>query len=349
MKYPTKTDPRPVVVIPNLNGGEELLAALRSLRKQTLPAHIIVVDNASTDGSAHAAQTKFPGVEFIWNKRNRGYAGGVNPGFKRAIELGVTYVAPFNDDAVADKDWLQHLVNALDKNPQHAAACCKVLKEDKQTIDSTGDYLTSWGLPYPRGRDEIDRSQYDIPGENGVCDIFAASGAASLFRVEALRQVGLFDEDFFAYYEDVDLGFRLQLAGWKIAYVPESRVYHKVGMTSGRVKGFTTYQTMKNQPLLLWKNLPLAFWPRVVPRFIVAYLLFMARAFQRGHGWYAIKGAAMAHLLGAKKISERWRIQKSRILSNRALWSLVVRDLPPNARALRTLRRKWWKLRGKQP
>lgn len=324
---------KPVVIIPNLNGGTDLLNAVTSLEKQTFLPHIIVVDNASMDGSLEALTESHPGVEIIRNPKNYGYAGGINPGFRRAIELGADYAAPFNDDAVADEQWLEHLVGFMDDNRMYGAACSKVLKTDG-TIDSTGDYLTTWGLPYPRGRGEADDGQYD-----SATDIFAASGAASLFRVDALEEVGFFDEDFFAYYEDVDLGFRLQLSGWKVGYVPTAKVYHKVGMTSDRMKGFTTLQTMKNQPLLLWKNLSVGQLLRVWPRFYAAYVLFFARAISRGQGWSALKGAVLSFLLGFKKIPERRRIQKNKKVTNAYIWSLLVPDLPPNAKALRKLRR----------
>lgn len=330
---------QPYVVIPNLNGGDELLAAIASLHKQSLKPHIIVVDNASTDGSAERAQKQYPDVEFVWHKKNKGYAGGVNPGLQRAIDRGASYVAPFNDDATADPDWLKHLVNYLDAHPQHGAACCKVLKSDGKHLDSTGDFLTIWGLPYPRGRDEVDTGQYDDKPE-----IFAASGAASLFRVETLRKVGLFDESFFAYYEDVDLGFRMQNAGWKVGYVPESIVYHAVGMTSGRIKGFTTYQTLKNLPLLIWKNVPFLLLFRVLPRFSLAYLMFYVRAWMRGQGWAATKGVFMSVFWLAWKLPDIMLLETKRKLSAREVWALLTHDLPPNARALRALRSKWRRL-----
>lgn len=329
----------PVVVIPNLNGGAALLDALTSLHLQSLKPHIIVVDNASTDGSADTALEKFPEIELIRNRKNRGYTGGVNPGFERAIELGASYVAPFNDDAVADKDWLKLLVNFLDTHEGYGAACPKVLRADGKTLDSTGDYLTVWGLPYPRGRDEIDEGQYDDQTE-----IFSASGAASLYRVETLTAVGLLDQAFFAYYEDVDLSFRMQNRGWKVGFVPESHVTHAVGMTSGRMKGFTTYQTMKNQPLLLWKNLPFSLLFRVLPRFSLAYTLFFGRAFTRGHGWYATKGLCMSIVLIFWKFPQIFMLDAKRKLRASEIWQLLVHDLPPNATALRKLRAKWWKL-----
>lgn len=332
----------PVVVIPNLNGGDSLMAAVKSLRAQTVKPHIIIVDNASTDGSAQAVQEQFNDVEFIWHRRNKGYTGGVNPGLKRAITLGAAYAAVFNDDAVADKHWLEHLVGFLDKHPSYAAASCKVLKADGRMIDSTGDYLTNWGLPYPRGRDEIDMGQYD-----DQTDIFAASGAASIYRVEALEQVGLFDQAFFAYYEDVDLSFRLQNAGWKVGFVPTAIVHHAIGMTSGRMKGFTVYQTMKNEPLLLWKNMPASLLFRVLPRFYIAYTLFFLRAFTRGLGWYAMKGVFMSTVLLFWKLPDIMVLEAKRKVKAKYIWGMMVHDLPPNAHALRHLRDRWWKLRGK--
>lgn len=332
---------KPVVVIPNWNGGKELLDAIRSLQAQTLTPHIIVVDNASTDGSPEKVREQFPSIELITHLENKGYAGGVNPGFVRATELGAPYVAPFNDDATADKNWLENLVQFLENHPSHGTACSKVLKDDGKTIDSTGDYVTNWALPFPRGRDESDTGQYDLQ-----TDIFAASGAASLFRVSALREVGLFDEDFFAYYEDVDLGFRLQLAGWKVGFEPRAIVYHKIGMTSSRIKGFTTYQTLKNLPLLWWKNMPRKYLFSTGVRLWLALSLFWARAVTRGQFLPATKGVIMAKFLMFKKASERRHIQKTREISDEVLWGLLVHDLPPNAKALRSLRTKWRKLRG---
>lgn len=333
---------KPVVVIPNLNGGDELLAAVGSLCKQVLEPYIIVVDNASTDGSVEKLVEKYSSVEVIRNKKNKGYAGGVNPGLKRAIELGAKYAAPFNDDAVADKHWLERLVEYLDTNPRVGAAACKVVTADKERLDSTGDYYTNWGLPYPRGRREYNLTKYDE-----LTDIFAASGAASLFRVKALQDVGLFDEAFFAYYEDVDLSFRLQLAGWKVAYVPSSIVYHHIGLTSGRIKGFTTYQTMKNLPLLAFKNVPRPYFWRVWWRLTLAQIMFFGRAVTRGQAWPALKGGLAALFWLVVKIPERRRIQRARRVNDAYIWSRVVHDLPPNASALRHLRARWWKLRGR--
>ncbi len=330
------------VVVPNWNGADHLAACLDSLLKQSLPCRVIVVDNGSVDGSLQLLE-KYSGLEVILHDKNKGFAGGVNPGFRRAIDDGLKYVATLNNDAVADKDWLSELVAALDKNPRTGIATSKILDAKGKKLDSTGDYLTNWGLPYPRGRGETDNGQYDDQTE-----VFGASGGASLYRVKMLQEIGLFDEEFFAYYEDVDLSFRAQLAGWKVRYVPAATVRHSIGVTSGKIKGFTAYQTMKNQPLLLYKNLPGQYWWTVGWRFTLAHTLFFLRAIGRGHGWAALKGDLKGTGLIFAKHFERKRIQAGKKVSDEYIWGMMVHDLPPNARNLRRLRGLAWKLRGRR-
>jgi GT2 family glycosyltransferase len=334
-------DTKVAVIVPNWNGADSLKACLDSLLAQSLKSHIIVVENGSTDGSLKLLE-KYPLVEIIKHQKNLGYTGGVNAGFRRAIELKLDYAAPFNNDAVADKDWLKHLVEALAENPKAGIVTSKILTADGKKIDSTGDYLTVWGLPYPRGRGESDLDKYDDDTE-----IFGASGGASLYRVKMLEEIGLLDDDFFAYYEDVDLSFRAQLAGWKVRYQPKSVVYHQIGATSSKLKGFATYQTMKNQQILLYKNLPKNHRGIVWRRFTLAHTLFLLRAVSRGQGWPALKGDLRGTWLLLKKGRERRRIQRSKKVSDDYIWNSLVHDLPPNAHALRRLRRTWWRLRGK--
>ncbi len=330
------------VVVPNWNGADSLKRCLDSLLKQSLKPHIIVVDNGSVDGSVGIIES-YACIELIQHARNLGYAGGVNAGFKRAIELGFNYAAPFNNDAVADEHWLEKLVDHIDKHSEVGVAACKLLNADGTAIDSTGDYYTIWGLPYPRGRGETGINKYDADTE-----IFAASGGASLYRVKMLEEIGLFDEDFFAYYEDVDLSFRAQLAGWKVAYVPAAIAYHQIGATSGKLKGFTTYQTLKNLPQLLWKNMPPGLlWP-VWRRLVLAYSFFLLRALSRGQIVAVVKGLFVGATLWPGTLLKRRKIQGSRKVSNEYIWSVLVHDLPPSARALRKLRAVWWKLLRKR-
>lgn len=335
-------DVKTCVVVPNWNGADSIKECLDSLVKQTHKAHIIVVDNGSTDNSLGLIEN-FSGIELMVFPENLGFAGGVNAGIKRAMELGAKYVATFNNDAVADKNWLKLLVEALDKEPKTGIATCKLLTSDGKKLDSTGDYYTVWGLPYPRGRGETELDKYD-----SETDIFAASGGASLYRVSMLESIGLFDDKFFAYYEDVDLSFRAQLAGWKVKYVPKSEAYHHIGATSSKIKGFTTYQTMKNLQLLLYKNVPRRYLFRIGFRFFIAETLFFLRSITRGQGITALRGDTKGTFLLFKALKERKAIQQSKKVSNEYIWGMIVHDLPPNANALRKLRAPWQKLRGKK-
>ena len=335
-------DKKVVVIIPNRNGESALRGCLDSLHAQTLRAHIILVDNGSIDGSVAFVEQHYPNVEIIRHTSNKGYAGGVNPGFKRAAAMRAGYAAPFNNDAIADKQWLERLVSYADAHPEVGIATPKLLSADGGHLDSTGDYYTNWGLPYPRGRGETNTDAYDY-----MTEVFGASGGASIYRVSMLQEIGFFDEDFFAYYEDVDLSFRAQLAGWKIAFVPASLVYHEMSVTGSRFKGFFTYQTVKNYPWLLWKNVPGPLLPRVLPRLLLAQSLFMGRALLRGHGWYALKALTVSTWLLPKKLIERRRIQSRRKVSPEYIWGIMTHDLPPNAYNLRKLRAIWRKLIGR--
>ncbi|MBX4197087.1 glycosyltransferase [Candidatus Saccharibacteria bacterium] len=330
------------VVIPNWNGADRLRSCLDSLRTQSLQHQIIVVDNGSVDESVEIIEKEYPEIILIRHKRNKGFAGGVNAGIKYAIQHSAKYVALLNNDAVADKKWLKNLVGFLDDNPKTGIATSKICDDKKTHLDSTGDLYTIWGLPYPRGRGEPYTNKYDADTL-----VFAASGGASLYRIKMLEQIGLFDEDFFAYYEDVDISFRAQLAGWKISYVPEAVVYHEIGATSGLIKGFTTYQTLKNLPLLLWKNVPWKLMPKVWPRLVLAYCGIVFSALRRGQFAAVIKALVVGAILWPKKLIERGRIQRNRQVPTSYVNSIITHDLPPNAHKLRALRAKWWRLQGK--
>jgi len=329
---PKKSTSSVSVVIPNWNGQDDLPDCLDSLLAQSFQHRIIVVENGSKDRSLELLRTHYPQIELIIHKRNRGFAGGVNAGIRQAIADKDDYVALFNNDAVADKDWLKNLVADLDVNTDAGIATCKLMSADGKHLDSTGDLYTTWGLPYPRGRGETDLDKYD-----DRVQVFGASGGASLYRISTLEEIGLFDEDFFAYYEDVDLSFRAQLAGWKVRYVPEAVAYHQIGATSSKIKGFTTRQTMKNYPWLLWKNAPFTVFVRILPRFLVAYYSFLFSAAWRFQTGPALHGYLTMLFKLPKKTVQRWRIQHRRKVPASYIWAILTHELPPNARKLRLL------------
>jgi len=346
-----------IIIIPNWNGAIDLPASIDSILAQTYTHFsLVVVDNGSTDDSRaviEAYMQRDNRVEGIFLDKNYGYTGGVNPGLKQAIEQKAAYAAPFNNDARADKHWLEHLVAFLDAHPTYGIATCTFLHSDGKTIDSTGDLYTVWGLSFPRGRD-----QPTAVHTQHTLDIFGASGGATLYRVSMLEKIGIFDEDFFAYYEDIDLSFRAQLNGWKVAYVESAVAYHERGKTSNRLANrkagdsaatpFLTEQFMKNLPYIIVKDVPAGLLWHVLPRFAFAYVLFFWRAVSDGRGMSACKGTLLFWCKLPKKLAQRRTIQKHRTVSNDYIWGLFVHDLPPHAGKLRVLRASWWRLIGRR-
>jgi len=327
-----KSTARISVVVPNWNGKDDLPACLDSLLAQTESCRIIVVENGSTDGSLEFLKSNYPQVELIVHQKNLGFDGGVNAGIRKSLADGDEFVALFNNDAVADKDWLKYLIADLETHQEAGIATCKFVSSDGTHIDSTGDLYTTWGLPYPRGRGEPINDKYDSEVE-----IFGATGGATLYRINMLKQIGIFDEDFFAYYEDIDISFRAQLAGWKVRFVPESVAFHQISATSSKIKGFATYQTIKNLPWVLHKNAPASVYWRIWPKFFIAYHSFVFAAIARGSVGPALKGYGKMLLLLPKKTVERWRIQHNRKVSSSYIWNLFTHELPPNAHKLRKL------------
>lgn len=321
------------VVIPNWNGKDRLKNCLDAVSSQTLKPLIIVVDNGSTDGSLEYIEKNYPKVDIVRHLDNLGFAGGVNSGIKRAKKLGMTYIALLNNDAIPDNNWLKELYGTLNSDKKLGSVACLMVSGDGEKIDSTGDFYTTWGLTFARQRDEP--LQRALQKEDYV---FGASAGAALYRIEALEDVGMFDEDFFAYYEDTDLNFRLQLAGWRSKYNPRAVVLHEKGSTSSKIKGFTTFQTFKNLPLLFWKNVPLKLLPKMFVRFHFAYLIIFLSSLISGNGWPAIKGVFRMVLLIPNKLYTRRKIQKSREVTPEYIDSVLVHDLPPSAERLRRLR-----------
>jgi GT2 family glycosyltransferase len=321
------------VIIPTINGRQFIEASIKSLLNQKTRCDIIVVDNGSTDGSAGYISQEFPFVKVLTFRKGLGFTGAVNSGIRFSLDKEYKYIALLNNDAVASVDWLSALIARISRNDDTGIVTSKILDKNGTYFDSVGENYSTWGLPFPTARDDKDNGQHEKAKE-----VFGASGGASLYKAELFREIGTFDNDFFAYYEDVDLSFRAQLAGWRIWYEPKAVVYHDTGTTSKKIKGFTTYQTIKNLPWLLWKNVPTPLLWKIWPRFFIAYSLFIASAFQRKQFWSAIKGLLVASMFFPKKLYQRYKIQSSRNVSVDYIKGMIVHDLPPNASKLRRLR-----------
>jgi GT2 family glycosyltransferase len=315
------------VIIPNWNGADLITKSLESLQNQIMPVTTVVVDNGSTDDSVRIIKTEFPAVQLIELSHNTGFAGGVNAGIKYALGQGASAIALLNNDAVADKYWIQKLADRLRKNDNLGIVTSKIVRADKKHLDSTGDFYTSWGTAFPRGRDQEDIGQFDVPEE-----VFSASGGASLYRSKVFQDTGLFDEDFFAYYEDVDLSFRARLYGWKVFYEPTSVVYHEVGATSSRIHDFGTYHGLKNIFFLSYKNLPLSLLIWQFPKRALYYTALHARAWTMGKPLASLKAIGKVLVLLPKKTVERWSIQRSKKLKTADLDKMIHHSLPPSTK-----------------
>lgn len=238
------------VVIPNWNGHHLLPHCLEAIYKQTFSDFAVtVVDNGSTDGSVTWLQEHFPFVNVIANSENRGFAAAVNQGL-RAVES--KYVATLNNDAKPDPGWLEALVSAAESDPRIGMCASKMLFADQpHLINSAGICLDWAGIAWDCRGGEPDQP------EERPTEIFGPCAGAALYRRKMLDEVGLFDEDFFAYLEDVDLAWRARLAGWIALYVPGARVYHAHSATLGEGAPFKSFLLGRNKVWLIVKNYPM--------------------------------------------------------------------------------------------
>ena len=246
------------VIILNWNGAAMLQEFLPKViaSTDTSLAEIIVADNGSDDNSMTLLADDFPQIKVIRFDQNYGFAGGYN----RAIQnIPNPYVILLNSDVAPAPDWIGPLYRYMEAHPQTGACQPKILSYRQPDLleyaGACGGFLDKNGFPYCRGRifadSETDHGQYD-----SIASIFWASGAALTMRTDIYRQLGGLDPLFFAHMEEIDLCWRVKLAGYDIAAVPESAVFHLGGGTLPASNSKKTYLNFRNNLLLLYKNLP---------------------------------------------------------------------------------------------
>ena len=289
--------PRPVVsvIIVNWNGERLLggcLAALSAQRYRNFET--IVVDNGSVDGSVKLLRDSYPGVAVIENGENRGFAAANNQAI--AIAKG-RYLALLNNDVEVGREWLSHFVAAAESSPPDVGMwACKILSwEDRATIDSVGGLLLSrCGIAKGRGRGAPDRGQYDRERE-----VFIPSACAALYRRELFQDIGGFDEDFFAYCEDTDLGMRARLRGWKCLSVPDAVVFHHYSGTAGKYSPMKAFLVERNHLWVALKTFPLPMLLRLPPVTLWRCLLqAYGIATRQGAGGQYVREHSKASLIG---------------------------------------------------
>ncbi len=240
------------VIVVNLNRRDLLQRCLESLWRQTYKnIEVVVVDNGSKDGSADMLQgLTEPRLRIVLLDSNRGFAGGCNAGIERASGR---YIATLNNDAEADSQWIEELVAGMESDASLGMCASKILFHgDRKRIDKAGHLIYPDGLNHGRGSGEIDRGQFDKREE-----VLLPDAAAALYRRDMLDVIGLFDEQFFAYGDDADLGLRGRLAGWTCLYVPTAVVYHVHSATAGEFSPMKAFLIERNRMWVAVKVFPL--------------------------------------------------------------------------------------------
>jgi GT2 family glycosyltransferase len=281
-----------------------------------------LVDNASNDGSAESVQEQYPEIEVIRLRENLGFAGANNLAIARLPEC--EWIAFLNPDAFPEPEWLEKLLSSAQACPSYTFYASRMLSNgDRTTLDGAGDvYHTSgaaWRLGHGRKCEISDLQK---------AEVFGACAAAALYRRDAILASGGFDEKYFCYFEDVDLAFRLRLAGHRCLYVPDAVVYHVGSATTGGERSdFTTYHGQRNLVWTYFKDMPSPLFWLYLPQHILLNVAMLV--------WYSLRGQARV-IWKAKRdavkglpriLKERRRIQKTRRVNAWELRRVMAKGL----------------------
>ena len=266
------------VVIPNYNGKRYLVPCLEALYKNTnIDIQIIVVDNHSADGSVEEAKTFYPEIQFIMLDKNYGFCRAVNEGINAS---STPYVLLLNNDTEIRKGFVERLLRRIKSDSRIFSVEAKMLQYHNQyLIDSAGTFYNALGWAFARGKDESSKKY------NESCYTFAACAGAAIYRRSVFEEIGLFDERHFAYLEDIDIGYRAKIYGYKNVYEPAAEVIHVGSAASGsRYNEFKIRYSARNNIYLIYKNMPL--W-QIALNFPLLLMGFGAKAvffYKKGFG-----------------------------------------------------------------
>jgi len=311
------------VIIPTYNGLENVIGVLKSLNNQTTKDYrIIIVDNCSTDGTVEYVKKEHKDVILIENTSNEGFSKAVNSGILSSTNANISdIILLLNNDIELEPDFIKKGVNTFKEVSDADFIAVKMMNYFKRdVIDDTGDFIRrSGGTPMARGHGEKDNGQYDEAGF-----VFGACAGAAFYKSKLFKDVGVFDEDFFAYLEDVDLSFRLQIYGYKCYYNPKIICYHKRRETTNKFEGWETYYSERNLISLRLKNYPFSLYIKYSPLFFLArinrYIKFLF-IYPKGTFKYAVKGyfsgvMQIPKIIGKRKIIQSNRKAGSKYLEN---------------------------------
>lgn len=327
------------VIVINWNGKHLLGECLNSIKNQDYDNfNIIFVDNGSKDGSNVFVRENFPDVEMVELSENTGFARANNVGMHKAFkDEDVKYVAILNNDAMVEKEWLSEMVNIIEKEDRIGSIAPKIRKYYKRdVIDSIGNAIHMDGGGVSNHINETDSGQYDA-----IEDVFGPSGCAALYRKEMLRDIEMsgefFDNDFFAYFEDIDMNWRARLRGWKCGFAPKALVFHKHSETTGLYSPFKAFYTHRNRYFVVIKDFPASFLPSAILSLLLSYFYSLtsvkknkgpsARFVEKSGFIEAVKiilrGWKDIAFLFPKMMRKRIKIKKSASISNESIREFV--------------------------
>lgn len=275
------------IVIPNYNGLKYIKVCLESLYRQSFQNfEIIIVDNASQDGSCKFILENYRKQKLISLKQNYGFSKAVNEGIKASNSH---YVVLLNNDTEVDKFWLENLVKCIESDEKIFSCCSKMIQySERDKIDDAGDEYNILGWAYKRG-DGASISKY-----HSDCEVFSSCAGAAIYRKAVFDEIGYFDESFFAYMEDVDISYRAKIYGYKNMYCSSAKVYHIGSATSGsKYNSFKIKLAARNNLFVVFKNMPLLQLLINLPFIILGHIIKLI--------FFAKKGYMQDYMSGLKE------------------------------------------------
>jgi len=315
------SQPTVSVVIVSWNSFAYLQLCLQSLKKQAITDfEVVIIDNGSTDNSIENTKDFGPQVRIERLNNNEGFSTANNIGVRLARGK---WIALLNADAFPEPDWLEKLLQAAEANPEYSLFSSRQVQANRpELLDGAGDVYHISGLAW--------RQYYNYPSSkfgHQTQDVFSACGAAALYLREDFLKAGGFDEDYFSYFEDVDLGFRLRLAGKKCLYVPAAVVHHVGSASTGKRSDFSVYHGYRNMIWTFFKNMPSPLIWFLLPLHILTLMFFVIYLSMRGQGRVILRAILDAILGMPKVMKKRSNIQSSRKISSSELLRVMSTGL----------------------
>ena len=279
------------VIIPNYNGIAYIENCLASLKNQSFKDFLVmIIDNASEDGSRELIKEKFPEMMLVELSQNFGFSRAVNEGIKRAKS---EYIILLNNDTKAEVDFVEQLLFTIEKDEKIFSVGAKMLQMHKpELIDDAGDLYCALGWAFALGKD---RKKYRYEKE---AEVFSACGGAAIYRRDLFEQIGYFDEFHFSYLEDVDVGYRAKIMGYRNCFTPKAVVYHAGSATTGsRYNSFKVRLAARNSWYVIYKNMPTLQIIMNLPFFLIGFGIKAMFFIFKGYGREYLSGMKRGYLM----------------------------------------------------